>query len=177
MELGYKTQTSVHANILSTLIKSAVVIFQYHFCDLCVTNFGIKAGLNSRSNLSETALFSFRHGSVGASVGVRSLASVPSLPSAVADFVKGAVEECKPSNVHVVTGTPEETANILAGLEKEGMVKRLPKYENWYGYIHYSCNRFSFAPSPLFAASQLSFLIPALLVVGWHAQTRRMWPG
>ncbi|KAK7881618.1 hypothetical protein WMY93_030027 [Mugilogobius chulae] len=71
-----------------------------------------------------------RHGGVGASVGVRSLASVPSLPPAVAEFVKGAVEECKPSGVHVVTGTPEETANILAGLEMEGMVKKLPKYEN-----------------------------------------------
>lgn len=75
--------------------------------------------------------FSFRHGGVGASVGVRSLASIPSLPPAVAEFVKGAVDECKPNGVHVVTGTPEETANILAGLEKEGMVKKLPKYENW----------------------------------------------
>ncbi|KAF3836076.1 hypothetical protein F7725_028634 [Dissostichus mawsoni] len=56
-----------------------------------------------------------RHGAVGASVGVRSLASFPSLPPAVADFVKGAVDECKPAHVHVVTGTPEETANILAG--------------------------------------------------------------
>lgn len=72
-----------------------------------------------------------RHGGVGASVGVRSLASIPSLPPAVAEFVKGAVEECKPSRVHVVTGTPEEAANILAGLEKDGMVKKLPKYENW----------------------------------------------
>uniref|UniRef100_A0A8C4DXD3 phosphoenolpyruvate carboxykinase (GTP) n=1 Tax=Dicentrarchus labrax TaxID=13489 RepID=A0A8C4DXD3_DICLA len=70
------------------------------------------------------------HGGVGASVGVRSLASIPSLPPAVADFVKGAVDECKPAGVHVVTGTPEETANILAGLQKEGMVKRLPKYDN-----------------------------------------------
>lgn len=75
--------------------------------------------------------FFFRHGGVGASVGVRSLASIPSLPPAVADFVKGAVDECKPAGVHVVTGTPEETANILAGLEKEGMVKKLPKYDNW----------------------------------------------
>uniref|UniRef100_A0A7N8X0G8 phosphoenolpyruvate carboxykinase (GTP) n=1 Tax=Mastacembelus armatus TaxID=205130 RepID=A0A7N8X0G8_9TELE len=64
------------------------------------------------------------------SAGVRSLASIPSLPSAVAEFVKGAVQECKPANVHVVTGTLEETANILAGLEKEGMIKKLPKYEN-----------------------------------------------
>uniref|UniRef100_A0A3B3UZI2 phosphoenolpyruvate carboxykinase (GTP) n=1 Tax=Poecilia latipinna TaxID=48699 RepID=A0A3B3UZI2_9TELE len=64
------------------------------------------------------------------SVGVRSLASIPSLPPAVADFVKGAVDECKPANVHVVTGTPEETANILAELERDGMVKKLPKYEN-----------------------------------------------
>ncbi|KAI3355133.1 hypothetical protein L3Q82_018007 [Scortum barcoo] len=71
-----------------------------------------------------------RHGCVGASVGVRSLASIPSLPPAVAEFVKGAVDECKPSGVHVVTGTPEETANILAGLERDGMVKKLSKYEN-----------------------------------------------
>ncbi|XP_068604419.1 phosphoenolpyruvate carboxykinase [GTP], mitochondrial [Brachionichthys hirsutus] len=69
-----------------------------------------------------------KHG--GASAGARSLASVPSLPPAVADFVKGAVDECRPSNVHVVTGTPRETAAILAGLEREGTVKRLPKYEN-----------------------------------------------
>lgn len=64
-------------------------------------------------------------------MGVRSLASIPSLPPAVADFVKRAVDECKPANVHVVTGSSEESAQILAGLEKDGMVKRLPKYENW----------------------------------------------
>jgi len=66
-----------------------------------------------------------------ASVGVRSLASIPSLPSSVAEFVSGAVAECKPAKVHVVTGTPDETADILANLEKEGMVKKLSKYENW----------------------------------------------
>lgn len=68
---------------------------------------------------------------MGAAVGVRSLASVPSLPKAVAEFVSDAIGECKPAKVHVVTGTADETANILAGLEKEGMVKKLPKYENW----------------------------------------------
>lgn len=68
-----------------------------------------------------------RHGGVG----VRSLASIPSLPSTVADFVKGAVEECNPAGVHVVKGTPEETADILAGLERDEMVKKLPKYRNW----------------------------------------------
>ena len=81
--------------------------------------------------MTNVCLFFSRHGAVGASVGVRSLASFPSLPPAVADFVKGAVDECKPARVHVVTGTPEETANIMAGLEKEGMVKRLNKYDNW----------------------------------------------
>uniref|UniRef100_A0A8D3BE78 phosphoenolpyruvate carboxykinase (GTP) n=1 Tax=Scophthalmus maximus TaxID=52904 RepID=A0A8D3BE78_SCOMX len=69
-------------------------------------------------------------GGVGAAVRARSLASISSLPPAVAEFVKGAVEECKPTGVHVVTGTPEETANILAGLERDGMVKKLPKYDN-----------------------------------------------
>lgn len=68
---------------------------------------------------------------LGAAVGVRSLASVPSLPKAVAEFVSDAVAECNPARVHVVTGTAEETSDILAGLEKEGMVKKLPKYENW----------------------------------------------
>lgn len=116
--------------------------------------------------MSESLHPSFRHGGLGASVGVRSLASVPSLPSAVADFVKGAAAECKPANVHVVTGTPEETANILAGLEKEGMVKKLPKYENWYEQL-----------TPSVCVSLLTFLIPAVLVVGWRARTRRMWPG
>uniref|UniRef100_A0A8C1GWD9 phosphoenolpyruvate carboxykinase (GTP) n=1 Tax=Cyprinus carpio TaxID=7962 RepID=A0A8C1GWD9_CYPCA len=65
-----------------------------------------------------------------ASVGVRSLASIPSLPPSVAEFVSGAAAECKPAKVHVVTGTPEETADILANLEKDGMVKKLAKYEN-----------------------------------------------
>lgn len=117
---------------------------------------------------------SFRHGGLGASVGVRSLASVPSLPLAVADFVKGAVEECKPTNVHVVTGTPQETANILAGLEKEGMVKKLPKYDNWYEQLPpFVC--VSVPPPLLF--HPLEFLLPAVLVVGWRARTRRMWPG
>ena len=83
--------------------------------------------------LSVVTLTSFvfpRRGCVGAGMGVRSLASVPSLPSAVADFVKGAVAECQPARVHVVTGTAEEASGVLAGLEKDGMVKRLPKYHN-----------------------------------------------
>ncbi|KAG7455464.1 hypothetical protein MATL_G00256990 [Megalops atlanticus] len=71
-----------------------------------------------------------RRSGLGAAVGVRSLASLPSLPPAVADFVSGAVAECKPASVHVVTGTAEETADILAGLERDGMVKRLRKYQN-----------------------------------------------
>ncbi|XP_076826594.1 phosphoenolpyruvate carboxykinase [GTP], mitochondrial [Brachyhypopomus gauderio] len=65
-----------------------------------------------------------------AAVGIRSLATVPSLPTAVAEFVSSAVTECQPAKVHVVTGTPEETADILAGMENEGMVKKLPKYVN-----------------------------------------------
>ncbi|XP_056594278.1 phosphoenolpyruvate carboxykinase [GTP], mitochondrial [Triplophysa dalaica] len=63
-------------------------------------------------------------------VGVRALASIPSLPPSVAEFVSGAAAECKPAKVRVVTGTPEEAADILANLEKEGMVKKLSKYEN-----------------------------------------------
>ncbi|XP_076146693.1 phosphoenolpyruvate carboxykinase [GTP], mitochondrial [Alosa pseudoharengus] len=66
----------------------------------------------------------------GTAVGLRSLASIPSLPPAVAEFVKGAVDECKPSKVHVVTGSPEELQDIYADMQKEGMVKKLPKYEN-----------------------------------------------
>lgn len=92
--------------------------------------FGLQVNGHKRKEFLKCP-FSFRHGGVGASVGVRSLASIPSLPPAVAEFVKGAVDECKPTSVHVVTGTPEEAANILAGLEKDGMVKRLHKYENW----------------------------------------------
>ncbi|KAL7874970.1 hypothetical protein SRHO_G00059400 [Serrasalmus rhombeus] len=65
-----------------------------------------------------------------AAVGFRSLASIPQLPQAVAEFVSGAVAECNPAKVHVVTGTPEETADILAGMENEGMVKKLQKYKN-----------------------------------------------
>uniref|UniRef100_A0A8D0DB25 phosphoenolpyruvate carboxykinase (GTP) n=1 Tax=Sander lucioperca TaxID=283035 RepID=A0A8D0DB25_SANLU len=91
--------------------------------------FGLQVNGHKRKEFLKCP-FSFRHGGVGASVGVRSLASIPSLPPAVAEFVKGAVDECKPTSVHVVTGTPEEAANILAGLEKDGMVKRLHKYEN-----------------------------------------------
>ncbi|XP_062847128.1 phosphoenolpyruvate carboxykinase [GTP], mitochondrial [Trichomycterus rosablanca] len=66
----------------------------------------------------------------GAVVGVRSIASIRSLPKAVAEFVSNAVAECKPAKVQVVTGTPEQTADILAGMEKEGMIKKLPKYDN-----------------------------------------------
>uniref|UniRef100_A0A4W4EZ01 phosphoenolpyruvate carboxykinase (GTP) n=1 Tax=Electrophorus electricus TaxID=8005 RepID=A0A4W4EZ01_ELEEL len=65
-----------------------------------------------------------------AAVCIRSMSTFPSLPTAVAEFVSNAVAECEPAKVHVVTGTPEETADILAGLEKEGMVKKLPKYVN-----------------------------------------------
>ncbi|KAG9275804.1 phosphoenolpyruvate carboxykinase GTP, mitochondrial [Astyanax mexicanus] len=71
-----------------------------------------------------------REGFSTAAVGVRSLASIPSLPHGVSEFVSEAAAECKPAKVHVVTGTPEETAELLAGMEKDGMVKKLTKYQN-----------------------------------------------
>lgn len=49
----------------------------------------------------------------------------------MAEFVSEAVTECKPAKVQVVTGKPEQTADILAGMEQEGMIKKLPKYDNW----------------------------------------------
>ena len=74
----------------------------------------------------------YRRDSFGtAAGGFRSLTSIPPLPQAVTEFVSGAVAECNPAKVHVVTGTPEEKADILAGMENEGMVKKLQKYKNW----------------------------------------------
>ncbi|XP_069044161.1 phosphoenolpyruvate carboxykinase [GTP], mitochondrial [Lepisosteus oculatus] len=72
-----------------------------------------------------------RHAMLRVSSGVRYFStSLSSLPRSVEKFVSSAVELCRPAGVTVVTGQPEETADILARLQKDGMVKKLPKYEN-----------------------------------------------
>nr|AGD80841.1 mitochondrial phosphoenolpyruvate carboxykinase [Acipenser baerii] len=56
--------------------------------------------------------------------------SLSSLPRSVSEFVSRSVELCKPAGVHVCTGSPEETAEILGTLERDGMIRRLPKLTN-----------------------------------------------
>lgn len=43
---------------------------------------------------------------------------------------------CKPDTVHICDGTERENELLLYMLQKDGILRRLPKYENWYGLFY-----------------------------------------
>ncbi|KAJ1137102.1 hypothetical protein NDU88_003515 [Pleurodeles waltl] len=52
------------------------------------------------------------------------------LSGRVREFVVSSAKLCQPDSIHICDGTPEEERSVLALLEKDGMIKRLSKYEN-----------------------------------------------
>lgn len=59
-----------------------------------------------------------------------------SLSPALREFIESSVALCQPDALHICDGSNEENSAILAQLEEQGMIKRLPKYENWYATVH-----------------------------------------
>ncbi|XP_077459615.1 phosphoenolpyruvate carboxykinase, cytosolic [GTP] [Stigmatopora argus] len=53
-----------------------------------------------------------------------------SLSPAVRDFVEANVALCQPDALHICDGSDEENRAVLAQLEEQGSVKKLPKYHN-----------------------------------------------
>lgn len=54
------------------------------------------------------------------------------LSPAVRMFVESSVALCQPDSLHICDGSDEENRVILTQLEEQGMIKKLPKYDNWY---------------------------------------------
>lgn len=54
------------------------------------------------------------------------------LSPAVRTFVESSVALCQPDSLHICDGSDEENRAILTQLEEQGMIKKLPKYDNWY---------------------------------------------
>lgn len=54
------------------------------------------------------------------------------LSPAVRNFVESSVALCQPDSLHICDGSDEENRAILTQLEQQGMIKKLPKYDNWY---------------------------------------------
>ncbi|XP_055472052.1 phosphoenolpyruvate carboxykinase [GTP], mitochondrial [Psammomys obesus] len=52
------------------------------------------------------------------------------LPAAVRDFVERSARLCQPEGIHICDGTEAENTAILALLEKQGLIRKLPKYKN-----------------------------------------------
>ncbi|XP_060247151.1 phosphoenolpyruvate carboxykinase [GTP], mitochondrial isoform X2 [Meriones unguiculatus] len=52
------------------------------------------------------------------------------LPAAVRDFVERSAHLCQPEGIHICDGTEAENTAILALLEKQGLIRKLPKYKN-----------------------------------------------
>lgn len=38
---------------------------------------------------------------------------------------------CQPEGIHICDGTEAENTATLALLEKQGLIRKLPKYNNW----------------------------------------------
>nr|XP_061813884.1 phosphoenolpyruvate carboxykinase, cytosolic [GTP]-like [Nerophis lumbriciformis] len=53
-----------------------------------------------------------------------------SLSPAIRDFVEANVALCQPDALHICDGSEEENRTLLAQLEEQGLIKKLPKYNN-----------------------------------------------
>ncbi|NP_083270.2 phosphoenolpyruvate carboxykinase [GTP], mitochondrial [Mus musculus] len=52
------------------------------------------------------------------------------LPAGVRDFVARSAHLCQPEGIHICDGTEAENTAILALLEEQGLIRKLPKYKN-----------------------------------------------
>ncbi|XP_051836468.1 phosphoenolpyruvate carboxykinase [GTP], mitochondrial [Antechinus flavipes] len=52
------------------------------------------------------------------------------LPAKVRDFVERSARLCQPEGIHICDGSETENDSILALLEREGLVRKLSKYDN-----------------------------------------------
>lgn len=53
------------------------------------------------------------------------------LPAGVRDFVEHSARLCQPEGIHICDGTEAENTAILTLLEEQGLIRKLPKYNNW----------------------------------------------
>lgn len=67
---------------------------------------------------------------------VRTLSVVQGDLKQLAPSVRKYVEEkakiCQPENIHICDGTEQENNKLLQMLQREGVIKPLPKYDNWW---------------------------------------------
>uniref|UniRef100_F6ZWS0 phosphoenolpyruvate carboxykinase (GTP) n=1 Tax=Equus caballus TaxID=9796 RepID=F6ZWS0_HORSE len=52
------------------------------------------------------------------------------LPAGVRDFVEHSARLCQPEGIHICDGTEAENTAILTLLEEQGLIRKLPKYNN-----------------------------------------------
>ncbi|XP_075805339.1 phosphoenolpyruvate carboxykinase [GTP], mitochondrial isoform X1 [Microtus pennsylvanicus] len=52
------------------------------------------------------------------------------LPAGVRDFVARSARLCQPESIHICDGSEAENTATLALLEQQGLIRKLPKYEN-----------------------------------------------
>lgn len=57
--------------------------------------------------------------------------SVHKLMPKIRQFVEENAKICQPDNIHVCDGSEQENAALVNQLLNVGMLKKLPKYENW----------------------------------------------
>lgn len=53
------------------------------------------------------------------------------LPAGVRDFVEHSARLCQPESIHICDGTEAENTATLTLLEQQGLIRKLPKYDNW----------------------------------------------
>ena len=53
------------------------------------------------------------------------------LPNKVRHYVEENARLCKPDTIHICDGSEHENNLLMYTLQRDGLVKSLPKYENW----------------------------------------------
>ena len=61
------------------------------------------------------------------------------LQPSVRQYVLDKAEVCRPDDIHICDGSEAENSSLVAKLQKEGMLKPLPKYENWLVFLGCFC--------------------------------------
>ena len=58
-----------------------------------------------------------------------------SLPNKVRHYVEENARLCKPDTIHICDGSEHENNLLMYTLQRDGLIKSLPKYDNWYEFI------------------------------------------
>lgn len=99
---------------------------------MCVCCFLYRHSHRAFKSLKQTAFRIHTHGQLYShAAATLKIPNVDTLQPNVRKYVQEKMSLCQPDNIHICDGSEAENDMLLSLLEKEGMIKKLKKHDNW----------------------------------------------